>query len=362
MQIDKARIYEVIDTLRLPMIIGIVYCHTHFFKYLPEEALGQLPLTDGVIYVCYWLIGKIFTPTFFFISGYLFFRQHTMDRSTYAGKIRRRVHTLLIPYLIWNALMLGVMCVQERWMGATSERMGSLAEYGLTDWLYAFYDCTHTWAWTGDVGQPANIPLWFLRDLMIMVIASPLFYYLAKAKRWVAPCVLLAIYCCPFHLPHLQNLSIFWFGMGAWTQLQDINFVSVSRRIAGWCLPVFIVSAAAHELVVRQAWQLPFDMIVPMMRISEFPILIAITSFVLNRTTRRIPLWLSKSSFFIYLSHIVPTSICCMLACRILPNTDCFLTPAYILIPWLVTAVLIAVYLLLNRWTPRTMRILTGNR
>lgn len=344
------------------MMIGIVYCHTHFFKYIPIEEYQQLEVTNATIYVCYWLIGKIFTPSFFFISGYLFFRQHQLNIATYISKLKRRVHSLLVPYLIWNALMLVVMIGQEKLMGSTSTRMGTLAEYGISDYLYAFFDCTHTWSFVGDIGQPANIPLWFLRDLMILVVLSPLFYGFTKAKKWIMPCVLFALYCCPYHLPHLQNLSIFWFGMGAWMQMNNFDFVLISRKIAKWTFPIFCLAAIGHEVVLSYKILLPFDFIVPIMRICEFPILIALTAFVLEYTTKRIPKSLSKSSFFIYLSHIVPTSILCMLVCRVFPTTDTFLTLCYLVIPWIVTCLLIIVYLLLTRYLPRTMQVLTGNR
>lgn len=362
MEQDKTHIYELIDCLRLPLIIGIVYCHTHFYKYLTPESLSQLPITDHVIYICSTLIGCIFTPVFFFISGYLFFRQGTLNKDIYVEKLRRRFHSLLIPYIIWNGLMLGVMFLQEKIMGTTSDRMGTLSEYTSLDFLYAFFDSTQSWSFVGLIGQPANVPLWYLRDLMIMVVASPLFYILAKVNRWLLPCILLAIYCCPYHLPHLNNLSVFWFGMGCWVQMNDIDFVSLSRKVAKWCIPIFCVAAFVNEMIIRADIQLPIDIIVPIMRISEFPILVAFTSWIMTQTTKRIPKSLSKSSFFIYLSHIVPTSALCFLACRVLPLKDVLFSLAYLLIPLIVTLLLICVYLLLTYCMPRTMKVLTGSR
>ncbi|MBQ7631556.1 MAG: acyltransferase [Paludibacteraceae bacterium] len=359
---NKTYIYELLDALRLPMMIGIIYCHTHFFKYISEEQMSQLVLTNSVIYTCYWLIGKIFTPTFFFISGYLFFRQHKFDWVTYKEKLKRRLHSLLIPYIIWNALMLAIMIAQEQLTGSTSARMGCIAEYGIKDYLYAFYDCTQNWSFIGEVGQPANIPLWFLRDLMFLVLASPLFFIATKTKKWLMPSILFMLYCCPYHLPHLQNLSIFWFGMGVWSQMNDIDLVVVSRKLAKWCLPIFCVAAFAHELIPYLGIDLPFDFIVPIMRVSEFPLLIALTAWIMSHTNKRIPQKISKGSFFIYLSHIVPTSALCLLACRLLPITDIVLTASYLVIPWIVTFLLISVYLLLSNYMPRTMHILTGNR
>ena len=361
MKTDEAHIYELIDCLRLPLIIGVVYCHTHFYKYLTIEALNQLPITGHVIYICATLVGCIFTPVFFFISGYLFFRQRTLSPEIYVGKLRSRFHSLLIPYIIWNGLMLGVMFLQEKFMGTTSARMGALSEYGVKDVLYAFFDSTQSWSFTGLIGQPANVPLWFLRDLIILVVAAPLFYALVKQK-WMSLCVLFAIYCCPYHLPHLNNLSIFWFGMGCWFQINDIDFVALSHKVVKWSILIFCVAAMMHQVIVRANIQLPVEMIVPIMRISEFPILIAFTSWIMAHTTKRIPKRISKSSFFIYMSHIVPTGTLCLLACRMLPLNDIVFSFAYMLIPIVVTIILICVYVLLTYCMPRTMKVLTGNR
>lgn len=364
---SKEKIYELIDNIRLPMIIGIVFCHTHFFKYLTPEELStslsvNFPVLNTVIYICYWLIGKIFTPTFFFLSGYLFFREHTLNRKVYAGKIKRRFYSLLIPYLIWNAVMLMVMYLQERFMGGTSERMGRIADYGWSDYLYAFWDCTHSWSFTDTVGQPANIPLWFLRDLMILSVCSPLFYYVSKLRKPIGIILLCLIYICPFHLPHLQNLSVFWFGLGVWTQMNDIDFVSFSEKSVKWCIPLFILFSVIHEVLAQKSVELPVDAVVPAMRMAEFPILISTVSYILKKTSKRIPGKISKSSFFIYLSHIVPTAMLCSLTCKLLPHADGLLTIAYLVIPFVVTLLLILVYILLERFLPRTMKVLTGSR
>ena len=349
------------------MIIGIVCAHTHFVKYLPpEEIAGDMwinfPALGTASYICYWLICKMFTLTFFFISGYLFFREHQLDRQLYAGKLRRRVSSLLVPYIIWNAIALLVMYVQSRWTNGISSHIGDVADYGVKEVIYAFFDCSQNWSFVGDIGKPANTPLWFLRDLMILSILSPLFYYLAKWKKWLAPFVLLAIYMSPIHLPHLRNLSIFWFGLGVWAQLNDIDLVGVSRRLVKWCLPVFVVATTLQEYFWVNGIRWQEYIMVPVMRVAEFPLLIALTSWVLTKTTRRIPQSLSKGSFFVYLSHVMPTALLCMLTCRYLPHYDGLLTVAYLLIPWVVTACLLAIYLFLARFMPHTLAVLVGKR
>ena len=45
---------------------------------------------------------RVNIPCFMMISGYLFFRDFTWEKLS--GKWKRRIKTLLIPYLLWNLL------------------------------------------------------------------------------------------------------------------------------------------------------------------------------------------------------------------------------------------------------------------
>ena len=128
-----------IDNLRLPMIVGIVFIHTHFSKYLEPSQWSTLGACNAVIFIITDLLCQLFVPTFFIISGYLFFKERTLTPQLYADKLRKRFFSLVIPYLFWNALMLLVMYAQERILGSTSPRMGQMSEYSLTDWIYAFF-------------------------------------------------------------------------------------------------------------------------------------------------------------------------------------------------------------------------------
>jgi len=86
---------------------------------------------------------KVAMPTFFVMSGYLFFVNVTeWNAKTYWSKLRRRVKKLLIPYIIWNIAM-----------------AVKLQTFSLSIFI-----------------EPANMPLWFLRDLMIVSLLTPIIY------------------------------------------------------------------------------------------------------------------------------------------------------------------------------------------
>ena len=70
-----------------------------------ELFLGRLEQSHPLMHLQYGIfpaIIRVSIPCFFMVSGYQFFRGFTMEKLS--GKWRRRVKTLLIPYLVWNLL------------------------------------------------------------------------------------------------------------------------------------------------------------------------------------------------------------------------------------------------------------------
>lgn len=78
------------------LIIMVVYIHSY---YLEAErypiALFLQKLTGG--------IARVANCMFFCISGYLFARG-VNSMQEIGGKLRKRVRTLLVPYLLWNVI------------------------------------------------------------------------------------------------------------------------------------------------------------------------------------------------------------------------------------------------------------------
>ena len=93
---------KTIQFLRLPLIVGVVFIHTL------NDSYGQFPVYDWTRYLVNDELAHIAVPLFFFMSGFLFFYRTDFSFATYKQKLIKRVHSLLIPYLLWNAEMLVV--------------------------------------------------------------------------------------------------------------------------------------------------------------------------------------------------------------------------------------------------------------
>ena len=105
------------------------------------------------------------------VSGYLFFRTLRPTVAGFARKMRRRVRTLLLPFLIWSGL--GVLfCV-----AVTHSPYADVSPYWTVNSLSEALD-----RW---LLHPVIYPLWFLQALMVCVLLSPLIYLLVRVlKGW----------------------------------------------------------------------------------------------------------------------------------------------------------------------------------
>ena len=102
------------------------------------------------------------------ISGYLFFRTFTPTLAGYAGKLRSRLRTILVPFLIWSA---------NRAAGRLADGQPRVpGPHHLT----GRRPLPPGWS------RPCASPLWFLQALMTCIVLSPLVYLAVRALRaWV---------------------------------------------------------------------------------------------------------------------------------------------------------------------------------
>jgi succinoglycan biosynthesis protein ExoH len=198
-------------------------------------------------------VGYTAVPALSVISGYLFFLG--ADRRTppkFVAKWRKRLRSLLVPFLIWG----GLFAV----LGLVAARMGigfleTRFQPGPGFWLN-FLD-----AWTGYNTYPVAAQLWFVRDLILTVAVSPLIWI---AVGW-APRITLAALCALWLGDH--NLWIF-------TRLDVFGFFALGAAFAmhGWhrevprrfALPlllvflalVFVRTVAPYFLGTTEGWGL----------------------------------------------------------------------------------------------------------
>lgn len=213
---------DIISALRFPLIVGVVFIHTLELsagQYQIYDLLFSF-LTDGLCGVC--------VPLFFFFSGYLFFQNiDHFDMAIYWKKMKKRARSLLIPFIFWNLFVvsiigLGQLVTPSLFSGAYK----SISDFTFNDWLSIFYCAFGS-------NQPIAFQLWFLRDLIVMVVMTPLFYYLCKHLRfwWLPVLFIFPLFGVRSIIPGISFFSLSFFCTGCWFGINRTSFSFKTDRM-----------------------------------------------------------------------------------------------------------------------------------
>ncbi len=349
-----ARQSTLIKAMRFPLMVLVLYVHS--LGFVDAEISNDLSGWNCYHFVSEMLshnLGGIAVCWFYTFSGYLFFR-NLKDGGFCASwvlmKWKKRVHSLLIPYLIWN-LFVVVATVIKSWL---------FVRLGLPDDGGMAYVCQFNiaeWLWNG----PINFPLYYIRDLIVMSLIAPLLYMVASKYKWCTLVILLFAYVYPLNIAIPGQRAIFFFGVGAWMGIYHINMICLCRKIEIPALIVAIVllfvctyfnSAPFHGHLLRAFY--PFGMIT-FMNICD--------KLIDNENRCNRMCNLASAVFIIYATHeIYILGWTKGLFLRVFGDGLLGSWISYLFVPVVVLIICLCIYWLLNRFMPKTLAFVSGGR
>ena len=228
---------EVINAMRFPLIAMIVLFHL----YPPEQSI-ETPYTSYNAVATFFSahgVARLAVPAFFLISGYFFFYHlKEWNKTVYAEKLRKRVSTLLIPYLLWNGIpILGIILVRLLIGMNSGDSLNSIKEFGdSVGWLRAFWDSGIT------KGHPFDVPLWYVRDLMVCCVCSPVIFFLVRRLRLIFIIVLGILFLTNtwIEITGFGSRSWFFFSLGAYLSINNMNMVGLFHKYAAAIIPLAV--------------------------------------------------------------------------------------------------------------------------
>lgn len=213
---------RIISFLRFPMIVGIVLIHSG----VDIDGISSYPLYEYV--VTKGIIGtftRVCVPLFFLISGYLFFCNiKSYDCHTFVDKLKKRGRSLLEPYLFYNALAICLFAL----MGLVRPELQSGVVPPLSQWTPVLVASLF---WDYGNNLPIVPQFWFIRNLMIIVLLTPLLYWLVKRTKLLVVIVLGSLWggnIWEFGIPGMMGL--FYFTLGAYLALNSMSLFHVANK------------------------------------------------------------------------------------------------------------------------------------
>lgn len=235
-----------IDLLRFPLILGVIFIHniTTSVSFSGSSSGVDLNGTyaEFIIYLISDGIADIAVPLFFLFSGFFFFNH--FNKLTYPKKLSSRVKTLLIPYLFWNTAVLLLLFTVH----SIPELKALAAGKGTPVTEYGPYDLFVAYTGFSDNGLPIAYQFWFIRDLMLACLFSPVFYLLARYIGWISVAVVTVIWLSGEYTAKIPDIkTLLFFLVGAVIQIKNqklFYFDKYGKYIASIYALLLITSTA----------------------------------------------------------------------------------------------------------------------
>jgi len=367
-QTDGNLLSATVDFLRFPLIVGVVFIHTDFSHMLLAGVkpinFASFPIFTAVFFLFSKIIFEVCVPLFFFISGFLFFYgTEGFSIQLYLKKLKSRIRSLLVPYIVWNFVVLLFFILAQTFLTGNfvSGVNKPIVNYSVMDWLWSFWDTSHINPHV-EKTLPVNSPFWFIRDLMVVVLTSPLLYFLIKKLKVYAVILLGVVWVINpyFYLPGLSTVSFFFFTVGAYFSINKKDFVQLIKPLLPWAAGVFVLMVAAEFYFFgKTCWSYLYctNVLVGML----FPI--ALSAHFITKGCWRPNSLLTEGSFFIFAYHRLPLVFTIKFLFHMIhPQSEIALLFLYLACPAIVIMLGLLGYRLLKNIFPRFTAIICGGR
>ena len=354
------------------MIVTIVLFHANQTGIRFREGVSQYQLGTITAFITNLIsdLAWVAVPMFFLISGLLFYKNFQPTLAVYNVKLRSRLKTLVIPYLFWNICAFsGLLVVQH---------VGSLAPF-LSGGKWAVpesgvYAIVNTIV--GIDRMPILYQLWFIHDLMLLVIISPLLWLLATRSPLAGVLIFAFLWFAEGWVPlivfnHYSALLFFYCGCLLATNDFDLQAVERQRlkllMLFGCGMVLSACIKTMNTLDVRfwihpgaaNAWQVGIFQATRLLGVLATWSLLTF----LEKKTRESLALLSAFAFVLFAGHEPTLNIVRKLLYRFVPPSgDWGVLLYYFLTVSATICMMVVLSMILRRCTPGFHRFITGDR
>ena len=329
-----------LNALKVIMILFVIFIHTN-------PTVGRC----GEAAMWWHSINVVAVPVFFIISGYFFFYQtKVFGKETYFKKLKKRIRTLLIPYFLWNLLPVLLITGGNFYsILFRGKSFDALKEFYTSLWDEGLY---HIW-WDKTSGtMPFDSPLWYVRDLMIVCILSPIIYIGIKRLGWIFPIIIGLLHLSGIwpQVNGFSSTAFCFFTIGATYALKDKLLIDLQASAK-----IFLMTAT---IICYLAAYLTYIGFIQQLFILLSAILWILLSVKIPDRLIQFMNKLTPAVFFIYAIHntfvLANTS---KILLKIIDEKICFwISPIATMI------ICIIMYFCIKRLFPKTTQFICGGR
>lgn len=209
------------NRLRMPLAFLVVCVHADFtkkFSYAGKQVNCAYDIGYHIVNFISHTLADIAVPLFYLISGMLCF--YSIRRHGYRSLLEKKSTTLLLPYIIWNLIFFITFSLDK--------------DYTVYEFIKGFWFLPRGGI-TGVLTQPWDGPLWFLRDLMVIFLLTPVIIFILRKMGFLFICTVYFIYATKtiswYIFPGFSITCLLMFSLGIYLQMIDCNwFDKIKKR------------------------------------------------------------------------------------------------------------------------------------
>jgi succinoglycan biosynthesis protein ExoH len=244
--LTKGELSQTIGFARIALIVGLVFLHYEWFpngRISPFRGLDPMQnqiATFVQSFVLFFFFSVV--PLLSTVSGWLFFSFLADPASSLASRIRRRFASLYLPLVFWNTVFLGILMLlfyaapDYPLLGEMNIDFNSA---GAMDYVNAVFGIT---------AHPIGFQFWFVRDLFVTVLVSPLLWLLLTRAPMVGAVLLGACWILGHDLwIFFRTDVVFFFYVGGLIRLRGVP-VEIGARATLIFLATYVLLCALRTL------------------------------------------------------------------------------------------------------------------
>ncbi len=350
LSIEAKQSFMVVNLLATALVVGI-----HYKSDVPDNPNIAMA-TWNQLGQEFWFggIARVAVPIFAFVAGLFYFRSDDGSFATYRRKLGERGRSVGIPF--FTVASVAMVC----WLLVRSGE-GKPIELSVPKFLEMWF-----------LSPPAE-QLWFLRDLIVMVVVAPVIRWFCQrrmpsvlflgvvASAWAIDWQVFPM-VAGWRLLQMETLLFFSLGCIAVSRyhwVERVGCSSTTMLVLGWLLWCGLVGTRVMLRPDFDIWYAADHGRADLM-FHQCSILVGVPTLFATAWRLRRPwlLNLSGGSFFVYLVHEFPVrAIAHRISDRLIDHEfSCWVLTPIVLVGGYTTAVM------LSRFAPRGFAILTGGR
>lgn len=342
-----------ITSLRFLLICLVVFIHNNLTA---NDAINyyHLAFNEPVVITYFKILitsifGKAAVPLFFLFAGYLQFAKD----DNYPTLLRKKCKSLLIPYVAWTLLNVLLFFVAQKIPQTAKffiQENNIVRNWNLIDWINLF--------WRHNYDCPFVYQLWFVRNLFVLVIFSPIFSFCIKRVPYFTIIMVFLCYFNPTFVPLSFNISIFFYIWGGLFAEYKLSFFKISDMLNWIEYAILILLLFIVEIFDFKINFYGFDLIIKCF------FFLKLSGYIIKREKLfRITSYLSAFSFFLYAIHtpFLGTSLN-KISHRVIPLHDFWCLIQFILPVLLCIVIGTVIGILLKKICPPLFTVFNGSR